>query len=47
MNDLYFYNDEEDEKGGVANPEYPECDPDTCGGTLISHPEDPSNSPDN
>lgn len=46
MNDLQFY---DENMGGtyVANPEYPDCDPDICGGTRISHPEDPDCDPGN
>lgn len=47
MNDLEFYND--DNEGGtyVANPECPDCDPEARGGTPISHPEDPYCDPGN
>lgn len=46
MNDLQFYNN--DDEGGtyISHPEDPDCDPEARGGTPISHPEDPENSPD-
>lgn len=47
MNDLQFYNN--DDEGGtyISHPEDPDCDPDTCGGEKISHPEDPDCDPGN
>jgi hypothetical protein len=46
MNDLQFYNDEDEGGTYISHPEDPDCDPEARGGTPISHPEDPSCSPD-